>query len=97
MKKTLITLQARLSDKFGDNGLISAVVAKISENILIIENWVMSCRVFQLQVEHAMLNRLVQKAREKTSSLFKVCTSQLKKIPMYLNFIPILDLFLKKS
>ena len=61
----IITLQARLLDKFGDNGLISAATATISNDTLTIDNWVMSCRVFQREVEHAMLNAIVRIALER--------------------------------
>ena len=96
-EKNIITLQARLSDKFGDNGLISAVVAKISENILIIENWVMSCRVFQLQVEHAMLNRLVQKAREKNIELVQGTYIPTEKNSYVSEFYPNFGFILKEE
>ena len=61
----IITLQARLLDKFGDNGLISAATATASNNILTIDNWVMSCRVFKREVEHTMLNTMVRIALER--------------------------------
>ena len=45
-----ITLQFRLLDKFGDNGLVSAMILRPDPQrpggVLEIDNWVMSCRVF---------------------------------------------------
>jgi FkbH-like protein len=57
-----VTLQTRLVDKFGDNGMISVVIAeKDSERWRIIQ-WLMSCRVLNRKVEEAVLNRLVIEA-----------------------------------
>ena len=58
-----LTLQVRLSDRFGDNGLVSAAILVPDPNIpraLEIETWVMSCRVFGRQLEHETLNMLVE-------------------------------------
>lgn len=54
-----ITLQIGLEDRFGDNGIISVVIAEQQDQILFIRNWVMSCRVFSRQVEHAVINEVV--------------------------------------
>lgn len=62
-----LTLQVRLADRFGDNGLISAVIlepAKDSPSSYEIETWVMSCRVFGRQLEYEILNILVEMARD---------------------------------
>lgn len=58
------TLQVRLRDRFGDMGIIGAVIARQSGDILDVETWVMSCRVLGRQVEEAMLAQLVAQARE---------------------------------
>jgi FkbH-like protein len=59
-----ITLQVRLTDKLGDNGMISVVIAKPTEqeDELTIDTWLMSCRVLGRQVEHAVLNILADAA-----------------------------------
>lgn len=57
-----LTLQVRLTDRFGDSGLISAVIMKpqqSSPDTYEIETWVMSCRVFGRQLEHEITNSLV--------------------------------------
>lgn len=59
----VITLQARLVDRFGDNGLISVVAARrVDDMTFEIEIWLMSCRVLGRQVEHAVANLLVARA-----------------------------------
>jgi FkbH-like protein len=58
------TLSIRLSDRFGDYGLISAIIAVRENGSLRIDTWVMSCRVLNRQVEEAVANQLVRLARE---------------------------------
>jgi FkbH-like protein len=61
-----IGLTFRLSDRFGDNGLISVLVARPDEAwpdaTLLIDTWVMSCRVLGRGVEDAALSALVAAA-----------------------------------
>ncbi|HXV32266.1 MAG TPA: hypothetical protein VD840_18195, partial [Sinorhizobium sp.] len=60
-------LAARLSDRFGDSGLISVAVGRMArgagEPTLDIETWVMSCRVLGRRVEFAMRDALAEAAR----------------------------------
>lgn len=64
-----VTLQARLADRFGDNGLISVVIARPDAawpaDTLLIDTWLMSCRVLGRGVETAVLDLLAQAARER--------------------------------
>jgi FkbH-like protein len=50
----------RLSDKFSDHGLISVVIAEIKDSSLIIELWLMSCRVLKRNVEEVALDELIE-------------------------------------
>lgn len=59
-----ITLYGRLTDKFGDNGLISVVIGEKKENELHILLWLMSCRVLKRGLEENMLDVLTAKAIE---------------------------------
>ena len=55
-----ITLYGRLVDKFGDNGIVTALIAhKTAPDEAEIDLWIMSCRTFKRQLEHAMFDRLV--------------------------------------
>jgi FkbH-like protein len=57
-------LQLRLLDKFGDNGIIGIVIGRMQfENGLLIDTWLMSCRVLGRKVELATLNLVVDQAR----------------------------------
>lgn len=48
-----------LADKFGESGLISCIFGKFMNTSIIIENWVMSCRVFNRYVEHNIIYNLM--------------------------------------
>ena len=63
-----LTLQFRLLDRIGDNGLVSAMILRPTpdhEDVLEIENWVMSCRVFGRQLEFEAMNIAVEAARQR--------------------------------
>jgi FkbH-like protein len=56
-------LQFRLQDRFGDNGVIAIVIGKLdAEQQLVIDTWLMSCRVLGRQVEAATLNVVAKRA-----------------------------------
>lgn len=63
-----LALALRLRDRFGDNGLISVVLARpdpaIAPDELLIDSWLMSCRVLGRQVEEAVLEVLAAAAAE---------------------------------
>ena len=53
-----VTLYGKLSDKFGDNGVVSVVIGEIKEDRLDIILWLMSCRVLKRDMEYAMMDAL---------------------------------------
>lgn len=57
-----ITLYGKLTDKFGDNGVVSVVIGKIEGDSLDIILWLMSCRVLKRDMEYAMMDALVEEA-----------------------------------
>jgi FkbH-like protein len=59
------TLQVRLSDSFGDNGIISVLICRRQADDWTIETWLMSCRVLGRKVEIALLQELIVQARER--------------------------------
>jgi FkbH-like protein len=68
-----LTLQFRLSDRFGDNGLVSAMILRSPpdhEDVLEIDSWVMSCRVFGRQLEFEAMNIAVEAARQRGARAF---------------------------
>ncbi|MEG2021128.1 MAG: HAD-IIIC family phosphatase [Oscillospiraceae bacterium] len=59
-----ITLYGSLTDKFGDNGIVTAIIGHISGETLNIDLWIMSCRTFKRQLEYAMFDALCDKCLE---------------------------------
>jgi FkbH-like protein len=60
----VFTLQVRLSDIFGDNGMISVVICRAcGERTWDIDTWLMSCRVLGRNVEHMVLREILRHAR----------------------------------
>ena len=55
-----VALYATLDDKFGSNGIVSALIGEMLGNVLHIRLWVMSCRVFKRDLELAVFDRLVE-------------------------------------
>ena len=63
---TCFTLQVRLADKFGDNGMISVVICRPgAPGTWEIDTWLMSCRVLGRKVENMVLEELVQNAKQR--------------------------------
>ncbi|MGH6812308.1 MAG: HAD-IIIC family phosphatase [Methylocella sp.] len=60
-----VTLQLRLTDKFGDNGIIAVLILRPNETAaaLKVETWLMSCRVLGRQVEQAAMNLIADVAK----------------------------------
>jgi FkbH-like protein len=63
--RNVLTLQLRLDDVYGNNGIIALLIGRRNLNSeLELETWLMSCRVLGRQVEQATLNILAEKARD---------------------------------
>ena len=58
-----IGLYGKLTDRFGDNGLISVVLGRQEGDALHLDLWLMSCRVLKRDMEVAMLDGLVERAK----------------------------------
>jgi FkbH-like protein len=60
----VFTLQVRLADLFGDNGMISVVICRpVETDVWEIDTWLMSCRVLGRKVEHIVLREILDHAR----------------------------------
>ncbi len=69
------TFQFRLKDVYGDCGMISVVILTPVQSSggqeLLIDAWLMSCRVFGRQVEFEVLNQIVEQARKLGAHFFR--------------------------
>lgn len=60
----VFTLQVRLADIFGDNGMISVVICRPAQiGVWEIDTWLMSCRVLGRKAEHMILREILSHAR----------------------------------
>jgi FkbH-like protein len=66
---------AKATDRYGDMGLVSVLVAQENENYVEIEAFVLSCRVFGYGIETALLKALADASNGKTIGGFIVPTS----------------------
>lgn len=61
----MLTLCARLEDKFGDNGIVTELIGKFDGKVFDINLFIMSCRVFKRNLEYAMFDEVVKICKEK--------------------------------
>ena len=59
---SVLPFTIRLRDRFGDYGLIAVVVGRIAGAELVVDTWLMSCRVLKRQVEEEVVNELLRLA-----------------------------------
>jgi FkbH-like protein len=86
-----ITLQFRLLDKFGDNGLVSAMILRPDPGqpgVLEVDTWVMSCRVFGRQLEFEAMNIAVEQARCRGSKAIRAAYIPTPKNAVISNLYP---------
>jgi len=62
----MVHFTVRLSDRFGEHGLIAVVIGKVEGVDLRIDTWLMSCRVLKRQVEEETLNQIVLRAASRS-------------------------------
>jgi FkbH-like protein len=55
---TRLGWQMRLKDRFADHGMIGVVIAETRHDTWSIDTWIMSCRVLERGVEHAVMQSL---------------------------------------
>lgn len=59
-----IKIYGKLTDKYGDNGLIAILIGNIKSSQCHIDLWLMSCRVLKRDMEFAMLDELVHQCEK---------------------------------
>lgn len=60
-----IKIYGKLTDKYGDNGLVAISIGNIKDSQCHIDLWLMSCRVLKRDMEFAMLDEMVKQCKEK--------------------------------
>ena len=69
--KDYIDLYARLTDRFGDNGVVSVVIGKQKDSLCEIQLWLMSCRVLKRDLEYALMDEFVRTCEERRIDLIR--------------------------
>ena len=78
----------RVSDRFGDYGLVGTVFYQIIEDTLIVYNLLLSCRVLGKGIEHKLINKIGAIALEKNCSdirLQYIASEKNKPAQLFLN------------
>ncbi|MBO4901166.1 MAG: HAD-IIIC family phosphatase [Lachnospiraceae bacterium] len=60
-----ITLYGKLEDRFGDNGVVSVLIAHCGDDKCQVDLWLMSCRVLKRDMECAMMDALVSECKKR--------------------------------
>jgi len=60
-----ITLFGKLNDKYGENGIVSILIGEVKKKSCHLNLFLLSCRVFNRTMEHAMFNEFVKISKEK--------------------------------
>ena len=60
-----VAFSVRLKDKLADHGLISVVIGEKVNDTMMVDTWLMSCRVLRRQVEEEIINEITRLAKEK--------------------------------
>jgi FkbH-like protein len=58
-----IPLYGRLSDRFGDNGLVTVLIGHTINSTVEVDVWLMSCRVLSREMELAMFDALIEQCQ----------------------------------
>lgn len=62
----------RVSDKFGDYGLVGTILYKIESSQLQVDSFLLSCRALGRRVERHMLQHLVQVAQQRQCAMIQI-------------------------
>ena len=61
-------IRGNLTDKFGENGIVTILIAKVKKNRIEIIQWLMSCRVFNRGLEFAVFDQLISWCKNESIS-----------------------------
>lgn len=86
-EKEKINLTYNASDKFSDYGLIGIVFLEKKSRCLVVNNWIMSCRVFKKTIEHFVLNEIIEIAVKHGLDKLQIKYNPTKKNKMLRSFL----------
>ena len=83
-----LLIAANVRDKFGDYGMTSLMSLKLIDDVAIIENWVMSCRIFGKTVEHAFMSSVLPLLSKNGINILKGVYIPTKKNKVIMDLLP---------
>ena len=66
------TFKLELSDKYANYGIVAILIYHITDDSLVISNWLMSCRVFGRKLENSFLSKIVEDNTGKKLQYLKI-------------------------
>jgi len=63
-----LSIVGNLDDKFGENGIVTILIAKVKKDKIEIIQWLMSCRVFNRGLEFAVFDQLISWCKKNSIS-----------------------------
>jgi len=85
--KNKINLTYSASDQFSDYGQIGIVFLERKSQFLVINNWIMSCRVFKKTIEHFVLQEIIKVAIEHNLNRLQIKYNPNKKNKILIEFL----------
>ena len=70
-EKDKIVECAKVSDKFGDNGITGVYIVEKMDTEWIIESFLLSCRIIGRGVENVLINQLIERAKKENIKKIK--------------------------
>jgi FkbH-like protein len=78
------TYKLELSDKYANYGIVAILIFYITDDSLVISNWLMSCRVFGRNLENSFLSRIIANNLDKKLQYLKIDYEQSKRNSYFL-------------
>ena len=75
----VVLRRVKVSDRFGDYGLVGFCIAKIINQVMVVDTLLLSCRVLGRGVEHAILRSLAEFAKQESCTRLDVSYVQTQK------------------
>lgn len=82
-----LVISFRVTDKFTNHGLVSAVIARLSSNELHVTDWLMSCRVLGRRIEYGIASLVGEIALSRSCTVVRILLNQSPKNGRAIKFL----------
>jgi len=83
-----LVIASRIEDRFGVYGITSVLYIKLADGVAVIENWIMSCRVFSKTAEYAIMDALIKYLKALGMHSVEACYIPTKKNAVISELLP---------